>query len=231
MNMDKILDFPTQAKIEELEKDLAEVHAKIETLEQKMKLSCRSGISLKDDTKEGLFGLLAQSMAIADEIGRLRGFDEEKWLEEYYEVIDRREQNFRKMFYEELAAVPEDVDEKRLYFYGLMERELLQTKAVLENGESYELVDEEWDKFSFFYEQIMEDDAPIFQELGDGDLPGYAEVERLEETSLYDLCEEMLEIFSEKEEKLASADKGRYVGEIFIYYRAMLHAISDKRLR
>ena len=229
--MGKTIEFPTTAKLKELETELAEVHAKIDALEHKMKLSCRSGIPLKDDTKEGLFGLLAQSVAIADEIGRLRGFDEEKWLEEYNASIEKHDQRMKSMFAKELAAMPKSVDEKRLYLYSLAEQYLLQTKEAIENDDSYEIIYDEWDKFAFFYELVTEYDAPVFQELGDDELVTCAELYRLEELSLYHICQEMLNLFSEKEKKLASADKGRYIGQVFTYYRATLHAIDDNRLK
>ena len=60
-------------------------------------------------------------------------------------------------------------------------------------------------------------------------MPDWAEQERIKRLSLCELCEELLAKFMQKETMLASADKNRYIVELFVYYKTSVFAIFDAR--
>lgn len=234
--MEKIIYLPNTAKLHELEGKLDSIQSQMDVLEQKMNLSCRSGIPIKDNTKEGLFALLAQSMEISEEIRRLRGFtedDDKRIFEHYEETVKRGEKRIREFLTKELPALPETEDEKRVVLYQWMKLYIAQVMEAIKQNASFKEIFAIWEKYEFTYDLILDEDYSVFDALEEENRIEFTEYERINGLNLLSLCEELDKELAKRDEYLMTSAfiKAQYIEKLYIYHTAILNALSDRNLK
>lgn len=234
--MGNIIEFNNTEKLSKLEKQLEEVQQRFDKLDRKIKLSCNSGMAIKDNLKAEMFDLLAEEHRIISEIRTVKGLtdnEDEIIFKQYEESIKQNKTRVYAKLKQDMSILPAAIEERRKIVYQQMQLYLTDLKNSVEAGLTIDVIMDAWEMFEYSYDFVVEEDYELCEMMEKKEKIPFEELDRIEKLNLSDLCNETLTLFADKENFLngESVLKMQYIEKVYAYRSAILNAIYEMNIK